>query len=63
MEIAGFSEETTIWFKSYLSNSKFKVHIKDTFSEPENFLCGVPQGSILSPLLFLLHIKWQVTSC
>ena len=63
MEFVGFSEETTKWFKSYLSNSKFKVHIKDTFSEPGNFLCGVPQGSILSPLLFLLHIKWQVTSC
>ena len=53
MEFIGFSEETTKWFKSYLSNSKFKVHIKNTFSEPGNLLCGVPQGSILAPLLFL----------
>ena len=36
MEFIGFSEETTKWFKSYLSNRKFKVHIKNTFSEPGN---------------------------
>ena len=57
MEFIGFSEETTKWFKSYFSNRKFKVHIKDTFSEPGNLLCGVPQGSILGPLLFLLDIN------
>ena len=34
MEFIGFSEGTTKWFKSYLSNSKFKVYIKNTFSEP-----------------------------
>ena len=57
MEFIGFSEETTKWFKSYLSNRKFKVHIKNTFSEPENLLFGVLQGSILGPLLFLLYIN------
>ena len=29
MEFIGFSEETTKWFKSYLSNRKFIVHIKN----------------------------------
>ena len=33
LEFIGFSEETTKWFKSYLPNRKFKVHIKNTFSE------------------------------
>ena len=57
MEFIRLSEETTKWFKSYLSNRTFKVHIKNTFSEPGNLLCGVPQGSILGPLLFLLYVN------
>ena len=57
MEFIGLYEETTKWFKSYLSNRKFKVHIKNTISEPEDLICGVPRGSILGPLLFLLCIN------
>ena len=56
MKFIGFSEETTKWFKSYLSNRKFKVHIKNTFSEPGNLLCGVLPGPILGPLLFFIYI-------
>ena len=54
MEFIAFSEESTKWLKSYLSNMKFKVHIENTFSEPGNLICGVPQGSISGPLIFLL---------
>ena len=57
MEFIWFSEETTKWIKSYLSNRKFKVYIKNTFSEPGNLLCGVPQGSISGPLFFVLYIS------
>ena len=57
MELIGFSEETTKSSKSYLSNRKLKVHIKNTFSKPGNLLCGVHQGFILGPLLFLLYIN------
>ena len=38
IEFIGFSEETKKWLKSYLSNREFKVHIKNTFSEPGNLL-------------------------
>ena len=55
MEFIGFSEETTKWFKFYLSNRKFKVHIKNTLLEPGNLLCGFNQGSTLGPLLFVLY--------
>ena len=34
MEFIELSEETTKWFKSYLSNRKLKVHIKNTLSGP-----------------------------
>ena len=43
IEFIGFSEKTTKWFKSYLSNRKFKAHIKNIFSESGNRLCGVLQ--------------------
>ena len=57
LEFTGFSEEITKWVRSALSNRKFKVHIKNIFSEPGNLLCGVPQGSVLEPLLFMLYIN------
>ena len=43
------------WIKSYLSNRKQKIKIGDNFSEAVILPFGVPQGSVLGPLLFTLY--------
>ena len=53
----GVTGRNLLWFKSYLNNRRqFIIHDNsNTFLA--NVLCGIPQGSILDPLLFLLHIN------
>ena len=50
------------WFKSYLSNSKQYVSYKNFYSQQKTVLFGVPQGSILGPLLFLFYDMIYVSS-
>lgn len=48
---------TLNWVKSYFSNRKQFVQFNDYCSSTKNICCGVPQGSILDPLFFLLYIN------
>ena len=57
LSIIGFSDHTVKWFQSYLSNRKFTVNLENFFSEVSNISCGVPQRSILGPLLFLIYVN------
>ena len=45
------------WFTDYLFHRKMRFNYKRTLSTPLPIHCGVPQGSILGPLLFLLHFN------
>lgn len=48
---------TIKWFRNYLSNRTQTVVINGKKSKSMTIKCGVPQGSILGPLLFLIFIN------
>ena len=50
------------WFQSYLNDRMQCTEIGNTQSDLKYVKCGVPQGSILGPLLFLLYINDIVLS-
>ena len=50
------------WFKSYLSNRQQLVSVDGVQSDLMQLSCGVPQGSLLGPLLYLCYSNDMVTS-
>ena len=62
LEYYGFRGVTLDWFKSYLSNQKQFVRYQMHDSNHKIINCGVPQGSILGPLLFILYINDNVST-
>ena len=57
LQALGFDTCSREWFRSYLTNRKQLVDIAGTLSPFQNVTCGVPQGSILGPLLFLVYVN------
>ena len=57
LQLFGISERSLGWFFSYSDDRQQKCYIDGKLSDSCTIKCGVPQGSILGPLLLLIYIN------
>ena len=57
----GFQGKILSWIESFIRHRSQTISFGEELSAESNVVCGVPQGSVLGPILFLLHTAVVIT--